>query len=185
MKKLLTFLFLSAILLSCGKKTSETKPERRDVTETVFASGTLEPEDKYNLTAQTDGYIVELKFDDGDTVKKDQVLAVIDNKTNTVNAASAENVLGLVAKNASPDGPTLKQAEQNLKLLEDKYTQDSVQHARYQKLLQSNSVSKLESENVTLAFETSKTNYKNAKRKKEGWTHRVQPKIFLNGKKYF
>lgn len=147
---------------SCGKKTIETKPERKDVTETVFASGTLEPDKKYNLTAQSDGYILELKFADGDTVKTGQVLAVIDNKNNSINAQSAEVLLGIASQNASKEGPTLKQAEQNLKLLKDKAEQDSTQYSRYQKLFQSNSVSKLELENSKLAFESSKTNFLNS-----------------------
>lgn len=163
MKNILLILTLFSLLLaSCGKKTNETKPERKDITETVFAPGTLEPENKYNLTAQTEGYIIELKFDDGDTVKNGQVLAVIDNKTNAISALSAESLLGLAGLNASADGPTLKQAQQNMQLMREKLLQDSVQNVRYQKLLQSNSVSKLESENAKLAYETSRTNYLNA-----------------------
>ncbi|MGZ3941140.1 MAG: efflux RND transporter periplasmic adaptor subunit, partial [Bacteroidia bacterium] len=161
MNKLIPCL-LAILLVSCGRKTIETKPERRDVTETVFASGSLEPEGKYNLTAQNDGYIIELKFDDGDTVKKDQVLAVIDNKANSINASGAENILGIVSRNASVEGPTLKQAEQNVKLLQDKFSQDSLQYSRYQKLAQSNSISKLELENSKLAFESSKISFLNA-----------------------
>lgn len=149
--------------ISCGKKTNEYKPERHDVTETVFASGSLEPENKYNLTALTDGYIVELKFDNGDTVKKDQVLAIIDNKTAEINALSAESILGIVSMNASPEGPTLKQAQQNMDLAKQKYEQDSIQVNRYQKLYSTNSVSKLEYENVQLAFQGSKTSFMNAK----------------------
>jgi multidrug efflux pump subunit AcrA (membrane-fusion protein) len=156
------FIALMLLLLSCGKKTTETKPERRDITETVFASGILEPDGKYNLTAQSDGYIAALKFDEGDTVKPDQVLAVIDNKANIINSLSAENLLGLANINASLEGPTLKQAQQNVQLLKERAEQDSVQYTRYQKLIQSNSVSKLELENARLAFESSKTNYLNA-----------------------
>lgn len=153
-------LALAVVFASCGRKTQETQPVRKDVTETVFASGALEPEGKYNLTAQTDGYIAELRFDDGDTVKKDQVLAVIDNKSNDITSGNAAALLGLAARNASPEGPTLKQALQNLQYLQEKYAQDSVQYARYQKLFQSGSVSKLELENSRLAFEGAKTNYR-------------------------
>jgi HlyD family secretion protein len=132
------------------------------VTETVFASGSLEPENKYNLIAQSEGYIIDLKFNNGDEIKEGQVLAIIDNKTNTINATSTENLTGLAAQNASPEGPTLKQAAASLQLLKEKFEQDSLQLTRYQKLFQSNSVSKLELENVKLAFENSKTNYMNA-----------------------
>jgi multidrug efflux pump subunit AcrA (membrane-fusion protein) len=149
-------------LLSCGKKTNETKPEKRDVTETVFASGTLEPDHKYNLIAQSEGYILDLKFNNGDEVKADQVLAIIDNKANAINASSSENLAGIAAQNASNEGPTLKQAQANLQLLRDKFEQDSLQYNRYQKLFQSNSVSKLELENMKLAYENSKTNFSNS-----------------------
>ncbi|MCC6370013.1 MAG: HlyD family efflux transporter periplasmic adaptor subunit, partial [Bacteroidia bacterium] len=164
MKLSLIHLLLLPILLlfSCGKKNNETIPERKNITETVFASGTLEPENKYNLTAQTEGYLIEIKFDSGDTVKAGQVLAIIDNKTNAISASSAENLLNLAGINASNNGPTLKQAQQNVNLLRDKANQDSTQYTRYQKLFQSNSVSKLELENAKLAFEASKTNYDNA-----------------------
>lgn len=158
-----TYIILPCLLLAaCGKKTSETNPQRKDITETVFASGTLEPENKYNLTAQTEGYLLELKFDQGDLVTAGQVLAVIDNKTSAISASEADNLLGLAGINASADGPTLKQAEQNLNLMREKASQDSLQNSRYQKLLQSNSVSRLESENAQLAWETSRTNYMNA-----------------------
>ena len=162
MKNINIILLLVLALFSCGKKTNETKPIRKDITETVFASGTFEPENKYNLIAQSEGYIIDLKFKNGDEVKEGQLLAVIDNKTNVINASSSENLTGLAAQNASIEGPTLKQAQANLKLLQEKFEQDSLQLSRYQKLIQSNSVSKLELENVKLTFENSKTNYINA-----------------------
>ena len=113
-----------------AEKTNEAKPERKDITETVFAPGTPEPE-KYNLTAQTEGYILELRFDDGDTVKT-AVLALIDNKTNAISAVSAENLLNLAGLNASKDGPTLRQAHQNMQLMHEKTPSDSLQNMRYQ-----------------------------------------------------
>lgn len=163
MKNIIYFLILCGfIFTSCGKKTNETTPIRKDISEAVFASGTLEPENKYNVIAQSEGYIVDLKFDNGSLVKAGQILAVIDNKTNEINAQSSEQLLGLAGQNASPEGPTLRQAQSNLQLLKEKFIQDSVQYLRYQKLFQSNSVSKLELENTKLAYENSKTNYNNA-----------------------
>ncbi|MGZ3932825.1 MAG: efflux RND transporter periplasmic adaptor subunit [Bacteroidia bacterium] len=162
MRIALQLMLCIALFVSCGKKTIETKAERKDITETVFASGSLEPENKYNLTAQSDGYILDLKFKEGDTVKTAQLLAVIDNKNNSINASSAENLLNIAAQNASPEGPTLKQAVQNMDLLKSRAEQDSLQYVRYLKLFQSNSVSKLELENAKLAAETSRTNYLNA-----------------------
>jgi multidrug efflux pump subunit AcrA (membrane-fusion protein) len=144
---------------SCSQKNSEIKPVRKAVTETVFASGILVPEDKYNLTAQNNGYLVALNFMEGDTVKEGKVLAVIENKQNAINAQSADELLSIASVNASPDAPALKQAEANLELAKQKLNEDELQQERYKKLLSTNSVSKLEYENVALACENSKATF--------------------------
>lgn len=152
--------FIGLILLSsCGKKYSKTKPEYKDITETVFASGVLVPENEYNLTAQSDGYIIALNFNEGDIVQTDDLLAVIDNKSNEISLQSANLLLGIANSNVSPDAPALKQIELNLLAAEQKMKQDSIQVERYKNLYENNSVSKLEYETVLLTLETSKANY--------------------------
>ena len=87
MKSKLNILFFAAavvLLGSCGKKQQESKVERRDITEFVFATGILEPEYQYNLTAQNDGYLIALGIEEGDLVKAGDVLAVIDNPQNKI-----------------------------------------------------------------------------------------------------
>ena len=73
------------ILSACGKKTQETKPIRKNITETVFASGILEAKNTYSLTAQADGYLVAVNFTEGDIVEAGKVLAVVDNKESGFN----------------------------------------------------------------------------------------------------
>lgn len=149
-----------ALLNSCGKKYTETKPEYRNITETVFASGVLVPENQYNLTAQSDGYLISLNFEEGDIVKTGYLLAEIDNKTYDINMLGANQLLDIAISNLSPSAPALKQIEANLLAAEQRMKQDEVQVERYKKLYDANSVSRLEYENVLLAFETSKANHK-------------------------
>jgi hypothetical protein len=47
------------VLVSCSEKKNETKPQRKNITEMVFASGMLEADNQYNLSAQIDGYFVK------------------------------------------------------------------------------------------------------------------------------
>jgi len=155
-------LFLFVILSSCKSKNEEIHPSRMDLTETVFASGMLEPEELYNLTAQTDGYITILGFTEGDILQRGDTLVVIDNAANAISAMSAEVLLGIAERNASNNGPAIQQAEQSLVLAQKRMQQDSLQNLRYEKLLSQNAVSKLEAENARLAYQTSLTNYKNA-----------------------
>lgn len=149
-----------ALLNSCGKKYTETKPEYRNITETVFASGVLVPENQYNLTAQSDGYLISLNFEEGDIVETDYLLAEIDNKTYDINLQGANQLLDIAISNLSSSAPALKQIEANLLSAEQKMKQDEIQVGRYKKLFDYNSVSKLEYENTLIAFETSKANYK-------------------------
>jgi multidrug efflux pump subunit AcrA (membrane-fusion protein) len=160
MKKLIVFTSL-VLLFSCNKSKNEGKPEYREITETVFASGILEPEDKYNLTAQSEGYITVLNFKEGDIVKTNDVLAAIDNQQNVFNEKAAAQLLGISQVNVSENAPAIKQTEAALDLAKEKLKQDELQVNRYKKLLESNSVSKLEYENTALAYENSKANVTN------------------------
>ncbi len=165
MKTRSILLVLMASLLfitSCKKNKKEVSPTRKDITETVFASGILVPEDQYNLTALTDGYITQLNFEEGDLVKTGALLAIVDNKQSTINAQSAKALYKIALENAQPNAPALKQAKINVELAKQKLEQDKKQAVRYQKLYETKSVSKVEYENTLLAYESSKSNYLNA-----------------------
>lgn len=146
------------LLTACGDSKDEVHPELRNITESVFASGTLEPENKYNLTALSDGYIIELDFKEGDVVKNKQQLARIDNQQNVYNEQSSDALLSISEKNFSNDAPALKQVEINIEFAKEKLKHDEVQETRFKKLLELNTVSKLEYENVKLALDNSISN---------------------------
>ncbi|MFN8397281.1 MAG: efflux RND transporter periplasmic adaptor subunit [Bacteroidia bacterium] len=147
-----------ALLPSCGKKQQEGKVERRDITEFVFATGILEPEHQYNLTAQTEGYLIALDIEEGDLVTAGQTLAVIDNATNKISSGSAQELLTIARENAADNAPAMRQVEANIVAAQAKVQQDDIQAERYRKLLTAGSVSKVEAENAQLALSTSKAN---------------------------
>ena len=154
--QLSTFIILLMMISSCGRKSSETKPIRKNITETIFASGILVPDNLYNLTAQSEGYLMKLNFQEGDIVSTGAVLALIENKQNDFNAIGANALLSIAGNNASAQAPALKQVMANIDLAKLKLKQDELQVDRYKKLFDSKSVSKLEYENILLALENSK-----------------------------
>lgn len=162
MKKLVLYGTISLVLASCGASSKEIKPEYRAITETVFASGILEPEGKYNLAALSDGYIKGLNFSEGSLIKAGDLLAVIDNQQNAISERAAQDLYEISKNNASAQAPALKQAEASIELAKEKLQQDEVQLARFKKLYESNSISKLELENMQLAVANSKTALFNA-----------------------
>ncbi len=150
------------LLASCGKPTEETKPVRKDVTETVFASGVLEADGSYNLTAQTDGYLIQVSFKEGDVVKEGTVLAIVDNKANRYNTESSTALYKIAESNLAPSAPALMQSKNSVTVAKQNLQLDSLQYARYKKLMESESVSRLDFENAQLKYNTSLANYKSA-----------------------
>ena len=154
MKNSLFLLLTLSTLVSCGTK-EEGKPVVQDIKELVFASGELEWDNSYNLTAQTDGILVNATFDVGNKVTENQIIASIDNKTNENNTASAKDLVVISKENLTDNAPALQQLQQNIKFAESKYQQDKTQADRYKRLYNSQSIAKVEYENMQLAAENS------------------------------
>lgn len=154
MKNSLFLLLTLSTLVSCGTK-EERKPVVQDIKELVFASGELEWDNSYNLTAQTDGILVNATFDVGNKVTENQIIASIDNKTNENNTASAKDLVVISKENLTENAPALQQLQQNIKFAESKYQQDKTQAERYKRLYDSQSIAKVEYENMLLAAENS------------------------------
>ncbi|MGL5890202.1 MAG: efflux RND transporter periplasmic adaptor subunit, partial [Bacteroidia bacterium] len=149
------------LTVSCGRKNDETKPIRKDITLTVFATGELEAENTYHLTAQTDGQLTVVNFAEGDLVKKDDVLAIIENNENIYNTESAKELLAIAQINSRANAPLLTQAVNNAEAAKQKMLLDSVQFLRYEKLIAKQSVSQTEYENIRQQYINSKINYRN------------------------
>jgi multidrug efflux pump subunit AcrA (membrane-fusion protein) len=152
---------VSAGLTSC-KKTEETRPIRKDVVEAVFASGVLEANNTYNLTAQTDGYLVQVNFKEGDLVTQGSILAIVDNKDNKYNTESTSILYKIAENNLSPHAPALLQARNNVEVAKQNLELDSLQWVRYKRLLDTKSVAQIDFENIELKYKTSKANYSSA-----------------------
>lgn len=154
-----------SFLISCTDKQEEIKLQCRDVTELVFASGALEADGQYNLTAQTDGYLIEMNFEEGTIVAKDQVMAVIDNDENIINSKSAAELHRLADNNTRLSAPALQEIETAIESAEVKLKLDKQQLERYQRLYESNSISRMEYDNSELMLSNSQAALKALKQK--------------------
>lgn len=152
--RLLQLISATFFLFSCSGK-DEVKPEVKDIKELVFASGELQWQDAYNLIAQTDGVLSQVNFDIGKEVKKGAIIAQINNPNNQINTKSAQEQMDISTENTKPSAPALQQMLQNIHFAEAKYKQDEQQAARYLRLYQSQSVAKVEYENMALAAKNS------------------------------
>ena len=162
MKKLLA-IFGIFFLFSCNDK-EEIQPINQDIKELVFASGQLEWDDSYNLTAQTDGVLQNANFEVGNVVTKGKIIATIDNEINAINAQIAQEQIVISNQNVSSTAPALLQLEQNIQFAESKYLQDKKQAERYERLNQQNIGSKVEYENAQLNAKNSLSNLNSLKK---------------------
>ena len=161
-RKVILSIATACLLTACGKKTQETTPIRKDVIETVFASGILEAKNTYTLKAQADGYLSVVNFDEGNIVSSGQVLAVVDNKESGFNQESAKDLYDIAQNNTQSNAPALLQAQNVINLNKQKMEQDYVQFQRYKKLWEDNSIAKIDLENSELQYKTSKINYESS-----------------------
>ena len=158
MKHLTTILILTAFSLGSCSNNKEVKPIVQDIKELVFASGQLEWDNSYNLTAQTDGILQNANFDIGNKVNKGDSLAKIDNQTNTINTQTTQEQLVISNENLSSNSPVLQQLQQNIQFAESKYQQDKTQEDRYKRLYESQSIAKVEYENMQINAKNSLAN---------------------------
>jgi multidrug efflux pump subunit AcrA (membrane-fusion protein) len=158
---LITAVALGTSAASCSRRTEEIKPVRKDITLTVFAAGQLEAENTYHLTAQTDGQLITVNFNEGDHVNNGDVLAVIENYENVYNTESAAALLDIAKSNVRTNAPAYTQAVNNAEAARQKMLLDSVQFVRYEKLAAKKSVSQADFENVRQQYINSKANFLN------------------------
>ena len=153
--------FLGLVFLaSCSSNKGEVSPIKKDITETVFASGSLEAEDQYQLIAQTEGYIEDMFFDEGDSIKLGQELARIENIAFDANRTASNEQLRIAEFNLTANAPAIQEAKANLDYALTKKEQDERQVQRYRELYKKESVSALELENIELTYEQSVANVK-------------------------
>jgi len=148
----------ASVLASCTGTVNEAKPQRRDILEWVFASGTLQAETQYNLTAQTEGYLVAVNFKEGDIVGKNEVLAIVGNDENLINAQGAEELHQMATQNTRTSSPALQEMEAKIDAATAKLEQDTRQSERFARLHQSNSISTAEYEGAQLTLANSRSN---------------------------
>jgi multidrug efflux pump subunit AcrA (membrane-fusion protein) len=81
----LIFLNLLLSLFSCREKQKELRPETKQLTEAVYASGNLVPQNEYKVIASAEGYLSQAYVQEGAEVKKGQQLFFISSATRNAN----------------------------------------------------------------------------------------------------
>ena len=157
MKNIITYIIPFLFLTSCGEQES-TSPVKKNVQEVVFASGTMEMEDEYMVSALADGLITSLEIKEGDLIKQNQVIAVLDNEVQSNQAKDAQIILNDARLNASPQSSQLQNLESQINQAKEQLAFDKNNYLVYKELWDKKSVSELDFKKMKLQYEASQHN---------------------------
>ncbi len=120
--------------------------ERRDLTAQVYGNGTVEAKVVVGISSKTTGKVIQLYADQGDHVKKGQLLARLENDDVIQQQTQSEAEVSRADATLNVEMANFKKARANLKLAENNFR-------RYRDLVGKNLVSKQEAEQYENSYQ--------------------------------
>ena len=157
-KPFLSYHIALLLMLSACSQQETTLPAKKNIEDAVFASGYTEQENNYTVSAKVDGIIISLPVKEGNSVAKNDLIAVIENEVQNNQLQDALVVYNDAVKNASLDSPQLQQLQTQIEQAEQQLEFDKENYLRYKDLWRKKSVSKLDYEKTELQYEASQNN---------------------------
>jgi multidrug efflux pump subunit AcrA (membrane-fusion protein) len=145
------------LLLGCGKEESVSLI-KKNVQEVVFASGVMEMENEYFLSAKVDGILTQLNLKEGDSVTTNQTIAMLNSDVQKSQLNESLIIFNDSKKNALPSSPQLQNLKAQIDQAQKQLSFDKEQYNIYKDLRDKKSVSQIDYEKKKLQFETSKSN---------------------------
>lgn len=149
---------------SCGRR-SVIYPARKDIVETVYASGKIISGDEYQQFALSNGTIAKKLVKDGDSVKKGQLLYVIRNEAAAATLEAAEKNYGIAENNLSDQAPLLNDLLLSYENAVIQSRNDSITYQRWKNLWDKDIGSKSNLDNTHASYLLSMNRKKIAEQK--------------------
>lgn len=151
-------LLVSLLLLfmsSCGNKNEYEKPSVKPLMEAVYSSGFVRAQQEYEVFSEGEGYVVDKLVEDGDLVKKGDVLYILNATQPDARYQMARQNYELAAKNRDKNSAVLSELKTLVQSAESKKRFDSINYERYKNLLNQNVGTRMEFDRIKLAYENS------------------------------
>jgi len=143
---------ISLVINSCSKTHDKILPKQKNITESVYASVTIQPDSLYQAYAIVAGILDKNLIEEGDTVSKEQDIIQINNSSPKLNTQNAKFALALTKENYNGNAAVLRTIEDEINAATLKYKNDSINYFRQKNLWNKQIGSKV-------AFDTKKLNY--------------------------
>lgn len=148
-------------LFSCGNNQEETSPVESSITESIYASGSLEGRNQYTAYATASGIVHEIYFMEGDSIYNRSPILSISSVAQQLNKENAKLVAAF--QDISSNQGKLREAKQRIELARSKMMNDSIQYGRQKKLNERGVGAAFELEATELSYKNSKVSYVSAK----------------------
>ncbi len=145
------------LLAACRDKT-QISPEKRNIVEAVFANGNMDTKQGYKVIANTDGYLSVAYVTEGDSIRSGQPLFRISGEIQQTQVRNAKDNYVYALTNKASTSPQLAQLELQIRQAQEKYKVDSINFQRYERLLPTKAVARIDYDNAKLTMQASQTN---------------------------
>ncbi|MFN5181565.1 MAG: efflux RND transporter periplasmic adaptor subunit [Bacteroidota bacterium] len=157
--KSIIYLSLSILIFSCNKGKKTVFPVKKDLTQSVYASGKLMPINDYKVYAKFPGYVKTIHVKVGSLVKAGDPLITIRNDQSEFSATTAKNNWDLALKNASSNSPVLQALKNEINTQKAKYELDSINYYRYAVLIKQQATTQVLVDQAKSQFEISRQSW--------------------------
>ncbi|PWL37637.1 efflux transporter periplasmic adaptor subunit [Flagellimonas aquimarina] len=171
------FLAVFLGLYSCSTKTDNIYPEKRTVTESVYASATVQPDSLYQAYSSVVGILDKNLVEEGDLVGKGDGIVQIINTSPKLSVENAKLSFELAKENYNGNAAILAAILDEIEASELKLRNDSINYFRQKNLWAQNIGSKLEFDNRKLAYELSQNNVSLLKSKYQRTKKELQTQV--------
>lgn len=155
-KPLCLFAMLTIFFSACKLETKGIKAEYTALTESVYASLSVKPLNRYYAYAGVGGIVKQNLVTEGELVTEGQVLVQIDNTNPALNAENARLAYEQAKENYSGEQNLLDELKNQMQTAKLKLKNDSLNYFRQKRLKEQNIGSEKEYENIELAYQLSK-----------------------------
>jgi HlyD family secretion protein len=163
MKKI-SYYSLFLFFVACGQERERIKPQLEDITESVYASGTVKAANQYTVYPTVSGILQQVAVQSGDSINKGTAMFALDNTAPELNTEQARLALELTQENSRVNSDRLQELELQVNLARERYQLDSSLFERQQRLWEQKIGTQIEYEQRQLAFAASRTNFQAARR---------------------
>jgi multidrug resistance efflux pump len=144
------------LLLACQGDPETIRPEIRDITASVYASVTVQPDSMYQVHAAVSGILEKNAVKEGDLVEPGTLLMHITDRTPRLSSENARLQMELATDNYQGPHSQLRDLETRIRTATLTFRDDSLNYRRQEKLWAQNIGSKAALENRKLTYERSR-----------------------------